>query len=63
MLDPKLLRADPERVRKGVADRGGRSAEALERALGLDGRHRVLLAEVELLRAKRNEASKAIGAA
>ncbi|MBI5596729.1 MAG: serine--tRNA ligase [Elusimicrobia bacterium] len=63
MLDPKLLRGDPERVRKGIADRGGRSLEALEKALELDGRHRVLLAEVELLRAKRNEASKAIGAA
>ena len=63
MNDLRLLRSDPARARKGVADRGGRSSEALEKALELDGRHRALLVEVEALRAKRNEASKAIGAA
>ena len=63
MLDPKLLRGDPDRVRKGIADRGGRYSEAVEKAILLDARHRALLAEVEVLRARRNEASKAIGAA
>lgn len=63
MNDPRILRSDPERARKGTADRGGRASEALEKALALDGHHRALLAEVEALRAKRNDASKAIGSA
>ncbi|TPW21206.1 MAG: seryl-tRNA synthetase [Elusimicrobia bacterium] len=63
MNDPKLLRSDPARARKAAADRGGKTAEALERALVLDGRVRALLQEVEALRSKRNESSKAIGAA
>ncbi|MDE2291445.1 MAG: serine--tRNA ligase [Elusimicrobia bacterium] len=63
MNDPRLLREEPERARKGIADRGGRYTPALEKALELSGRHRSLLHEVEALRSKRNEASKAIGAA
>ncbi|MBI3300131.1 MAG: serine--tRNA ligase [Elusimicrobia bacterium] len=63
MNDPKILRSDPARARKGAVDRGRRSLPALESALALGDRHRVLLQEVETLRSKRNEASKAIGAA
>ncbi|TBR23415.1 hypothetical protein EPO15_06075, partial [bacterium] len=61
--DLKLLRSDPARARKGAADRGPKAAAALERALELDARCRQLLVEVEGLRSKRNESSKAIGAA
>ncbi len=63
MIDPKILRGEPERVRKGLLDRGGRHVEGLDRALALDGRRREVLKEVEALRSKRNESSKAIGQA
>ena len=63
MIDPKILRGEPERARKGLADRGGRHSDGLARALELDERHRELLKEVETLRSKRNESSKAIGQA
>lgn len=63
MNDPKLLRAQPERARKGVQDRGGRYLPLLERYLSLEEERLALLKEVEELRARRNEASKAIGQA
>ncbi|MBI5242861.1 MAG: serine--tRNA ligase [Elusimicrobia bacterium] len=63
MNDPKLLRAQPERARKGIQDRGGRYLPPLERFLSLEEERRVLLRDVEDLRARRNEASKAIGQA
>ena len=61
MIDTKLLRDDPERVRKAYDRRGG--VEGLDRVLALDRRYRDLLAEVEKLRAEHNAASKAIGQA
>ncbi|MFC1678672.1 serine--tRNA ligase [Elusimicrobiota bacterium] len=63
MNDPRLLRKDPDRARRGVKDRGGRHLPLLERFLERDAGHRALLAEVELMRAGRNESSKAIGKA
>ncbi|MFA6029981.1 MAG: serine--tRNA ligase [Elusimicrobiota bacterium] len=63
MNDPKILRTESERARQGVRDRGGRYLPALEKYLELDGAHRALLKEVEDLRARRNEVSKAVGAA
>lgn len=63
MIDPKLLRADPDRVRKGLKDRGGRYLPALEELLRADAVHRDALKAVEDLRARRNESSKAIGKA
>lgn len=63
MIDPKLLRSDPDRVRKGLRDRGGRYLPALEELLQADAAHREALKAVEDLRARRNEASKAIGKA
>ncbi len=63
MNDPKFLRSEPEKARKGIQDRGGRYLPAVEKYLSLDGDHRALLKAVEEMRAKRNESSKAIGRA
>ncbi|OVE75989.1 serine--tRNA ligase, partial [bacterium F11] len=57
MLDIKLLREDPEAVRKGLKDRGGRSLSDFEKALQLDKRWREVLTELEQLRARRNQAA------
>src|SRR3954469_24527976 len=61
MLDLKLLRREPDLVRAALARRG--SADAVDELLKLDDRRRELLPELEGLRAQRNEASEAIGAA
>ena len=61
MNDPKLLRAEPDKARKGILDRGGRYLPLLEKFLSLEDEHRVILKQVEELRARRNEVSKAIG--
>jgi seryl-tRNA synthetase len=61
MIDLKLLRDDPERVRKAYSRRGG--VEGLENVVKLDSRYLELLKEVESLRAEQNAASKAIGQA
>jgi seryl-tRNA synthetase len=50
-------------VRAALARRADGSDERLDRALGLDARRRELLPEVEGLRARKNEASQAIGRA
>ncbi len=61
MLDPKALRRDPDGVRGALARRG--DAERLEAWLNLDARRRELLPEREGLSARKNEASREIGAA
>lgn len=61
MLDLRSIREDPAPVRAALARVG--AAEDLDRLLALDARRRQLLPEVEGLRAQRNEASEAIGAA
>ena len=61
MLDLKLLRREPDQVRAALARRG--AADAVDELLKLDARRRELLPELEGLRAQRNEASEAIGAA
>jgi seryl-tRNA synthetase len=63
MNDPKFLRSEPEKAKKGILDRGGRYLPALEKFLALDAEHRALLQEVEAMRAKRNESSKTVGRA
>jgi seryl-tRNA synthetase len=60
MLSRDLLRAEPERVRQGLASRNFDVA-ALDRWLALDGERRSILVEVEELKRQRNEASRAIG--
>src|SRR4051794_7569083 len=61
MLDLKLLRREPEKVRAALARRG--AADAVDELLKLDERRRELLPQLEGLRAQRNEASEAIGQA
>jgi seryl-tRNA synthetase len=61
VLDLRSIREDPAPVRAALARVG--AAEDLDRLLELDARRRELLPEVEGLRAQRNEASEAIGAA
>jgi len=62
MLDIRALRDEPEAARTALGRRGDPGLlEALDRALGLDGRRREILSEVELLKAERNDASRRIG--
>ncbi|HEY6696020.1 MAG TPA: serine--tRNA ligase [Solirubrobacteraceae bacterium] len=63
MLDLKQLRRDPDPVRAALARRRDGSDAQLDRVLELDARTRAMRPEVEALRARQNEASKAIGAA
>jgi seryl-tRNA synthetase len=63
VLDLKQLRRDPESVRSALARRRDDSAARLDRVLELDERTRALRPEAETLRARQNEASKAIGRA
>ena len=61
MIDLKLLREDLGSVRAAYARRGG--VDGLDVVVELDEKRRSLLAEVELLRADQNRASKSIGQA
>jgi seryl-tRNA synthetase len=61
MLDPKLLRSEPERVREQLARRG--FAFDLEKFSALEGQRKSLQVETENLQAERNARSKAIGQA
>jgi seryl-tRNA synthetase len=61
MLDLKLIRSDPERVKSALARRG--AAERVDELLALDERRRALLPEVENAQAERKALSKQIGAA
>ncbi len=56
------LRDDAATVRQGAIDKG-EDATLVDRALGLDGRRRELLAEGDRLKGERNQASKSIGEA
>ena len=61
MLDIKVIRDDPQRVRKAILDRG-MSAEVadVDGILEQDARRRALLVEVEDLKHQRNQASEEI---
>ncbi len=63
MLDLKQLRRDPEPARAALERRRDSSEVRLDRVLELDERTRALRPEAEALRARQNEASKAIGRA
>jgi seryl-tRNA synthetase len=59
MLDVNLIREQPDLVRKALSDRQMDPAP-VERILELDSRRRILLTEVEALKAERNAGSKVI---
>lgn len=62
MLDIRVLRADPTAVTTLLARRGDPGlAVAVEQALQFDTERREILAEVETLKAERNEVSRRIG--
>lgn len=58
MIDLRLLRTDPERVRSSLNKRG--SDIDLDRLITLDEEHRRLLSEVERMRAEQNRVNKSI---
>ena len=60
MLDLKLIRSEPERVKAALARRG--AAEQVDRILALDERRRQLLPEIEGARSQRKQESEKIGA-
>jgi seryl-tRNA synthetase len=59
MLDLKLIRSEPERVKAALARRG--AAERVDELLALDARRRQLLPEMEGAQAERKALSKQIG--
>jgi len=61
MLDLKLIRSEPERVKQALARRG--AADAVDELLALDARRRELLPEIEGAQAERKSLSKRIGEA
>jgi seryl-tRNA synthetase len=61
MLDLKLIRSEPERVKAALARRG--AADQVDELLSLDARRRELLPEVESAQAQRKTLSKQIGEA
>ena len=61
MLDLKLIRSDPERVKRALARRG--AAEQIDALLALDTRRRELLPQIEGAQAERKSLSKQIGEA
>ncbi|MEX2108838.1 MAG: serine--tRNA ligase [Solirubrobacterales bacterium] len=61
MLDLKLIRSDPERVKAALARRA--AAEAVDELLELDARRRGLLPDIEGAQAERKSLSKQVGEA
>lgn len=63
MLDIRLIRENPELVRENIRKKfQDGKLELVDKVLELDQRNRAIKTEVEQLRAKRNAASKQIGA-
>jgi seryl-tRNA synthetase len=58
VLDIRLVRHDPDRVRAALARRGADAATTVDRVLATDERWREITAELEVLRAEQNRASK-----
>jgi seryl-tRNA synthetase len=63
MLDIKLIRAQPEKVRDALASRGGGDEKMLDDVQKLDTDRRKFLTEVEALKNQRNKMSEEIGKA
>ncbi|HHU50525.1 MAG TPA: serine--tRNA ligase [Firmicutes bacterium] len=59
MLDLKLIRSNPDRVREGLRKRG--AEVSLSELLSLDQERRSVLVELESLKNKRNTVSKEVG--
>lgn len=62
MLDIRRIREEPDRVRARLGVRGNPTVDAaIDRVLELDAARRRLVAEVDEMRARRNEASPRVG--
>ncbi|MDR1684281.1 MAG: serine--tRNA ligase, partial [Elusimicrobiota bacterium] len=61
MIDPKLLSAKAQEVKDKLASRSPKLIAEAQRIIELDAAYKKLLAEVEALRAQKNEVSKKIG--
>jgi seryl-tRNA synthetase len=62
VLDVKRIREDPDGVRERLAVRGDpRLSDAVDRVVELDGERRRVVAEVDTMRARRNEVSPRVG--
>src|SRR5690349_2245948 len=61
MLDLRLIRSDPERVKEALARRG--AAAGVDELVALDARRRRLLPEIEGAQAERRTLSKQVGEA
>lgn len=61
MLDIKLIRTQPDLVRKAIENRGGKFLPKFDELLLLDKDLRAALAEVEPLRARRNQTADEFG--
>ena len=61
MLDLKLIRQETHAVRDALSKRGGRALPLLEEILTMDTGLRAVMAEIEPLRARRNQASDEMG--
>jgi seryl-tRNA synthetase len=61
VLDLRLIRSDPERVKQALARRG--AADGVDELLALDARRRELLPEIEGAQAERKTLSKQVGEA
>ncbi|MBO4548989.1 MAG: serine--tRNA ligase [Abditibacteriota bacterium] len=59
MLDPKIIRTEPDRVRQALVNRN-HPTDKLEEFLALDEKRRALLTEVESMKARRNQISDEI---
>ncbi|HEY3251862.1 MAG TPA: serine--tRNA ligase, partial [Ignavibacteria bacterium] len=57
MLDIKLIRENPELVKKGLVKKGIK-AESVDKILQLDGKRREIIQEVEKLKSLRNKVSQ-----
>ncbi len=62
MIDPKLLRTDPDRVRRSQAARG-ESVELVDELVAADGERRSQIARFENLRAEQKTVGKAVARA
>lgn len=62
MLDIKLIRDNPDAVRKRLADRGRGDEATVDKIAVLDQRRRKLISDSDALKAQRNTVSKEIGA-
>jgi seryl-tRNA synthetase len=60
MLDLKLVRGDPERVKAALAKRGPGAADQVDGLLALDSRRRTLVAEVDRLRAEQKRRGREV---